>query len=86
MLKFMKVLTQENILTMFLVVMLIKLFLLMIDFVSQLLFVEVKIMKEHFNKNLVMTEEEIYFNKVIIVGFVKNLLIMMMKKFDIIVI
>ena len=62
---------------MFLVVMLTKLLVLMIDLVSQLLFLEVKmllknllkqffknlsivkkIMKEHFNKNLVMTEEE----------------------------
>ena len=44
-------------------------------------------MKEHFNKNLFMTEKKnIYFNKVILVGFVKNLLIMMMKKLEIIVI
>ena len=45
-----------------------------------------EIMKEHFNKNLIMTEEEenIYFKKVIIVGFVKILLIMM-KKLEIIV-
>ena len=44
MLKFMKVLTQKNIIKMFLVVMLIKLFVLMIDLVSQLLFIEVKIL------------------------------------------
>ena len=43
-------------------------------------------MKDQFNKNLVMTEKEEYFNKVIIVGFVKNLLIMKMKKLEIIVI
>ena len=36
----MKVLTQKNIMNMFLVVMLIKLFVLMIDLVSQLLFIE----------------------------------------------
>ena len=64
---------------MFLVVMLIKLFVLMIDLVSQLLFIEVKmllmnllkqylknisivkkIMKDQFNKNLIMTEKEEY--------------------------
>ena len=45
-----------------------------------------KITKGQFNKNLVMTEEEEHFNKVIVVGFVKNLLIMMMKKLEIIVI
>ena len=44
------------------------------------------IMKKHFNKNLIMSEEEdIYFNKVIVVGFVKRLLIMMMKMLEIIV-
>ena len=37
----MKVLTQKNIMNMFLVVMLIKLFVLMINTVSQLLFTEV---------------------------------------------
>ena len=37
----MKVLTQKNIMSIFLVVMLIKLFVLMIDLVSQLLFTEV---------------------------------------------
>ena len=46
-----------------------------------------KIMKDQFNKNLNMTEKEnIYFSKVIIVGFVKNLLIMKMKRLEIIVI
>ena len=44
MLKFMKVLTQENIMIMFPVLMLIKLFVLMIDLVSQLLFLEVKML------------------------------------------
>ena len=44
MLKFMKVLTQENIMIMFPVVMLKKLFVLMIDLVSQLLFLEVKML------------------------------------------
>ena len=41
-LKFMKVLTQKDIINMFLV--LIKLFVLMIDLVSQLLFIEVKML------------------------------------------
>ena len=40
--KFMKVLTQKNITGMFLGVMLIKLFALTINLVSQLLFIEVK--------------------------------------------
>ena len=44
MLKFTKVLTQENIMIMFPVLMLIKLFVLMIDLVSQLLFLEVKML------------------------------------------
>ena len=51
---------------MFLVVLLTKLFVLMTDLVSQFLFLEVKIllkyckkvMKKHFNKNLIMSEEE----------------------------
>ena len=38
----MKVLIQKNIKTIFLVVLLIKLFVLMIDLLSQLLFIEVK--------------------------------------------
>ena len=78
----MKVLTQKNIMSMFPVVMLIKLFVLMINIVSQLLFIEVKmqlinllkqylksvntvkkIMKDEFNKNLVMTEEEYLFQQ-----------------------
>ena len=42
-------------------------------------------MKVYFNKNLIMTEKKkIYFKKVIIVGFVKNLSIMMKKKLEII--
>ena len=45
-----------------------------------------KIIKDQFNKNLVMTDKEKYFNKVIIVGFVKRLLIVKMKKLEIIVI
>ena len=45
-----------------------------------------KIMKKYFKKNLVMTEEEeYYFNKVVIVGSVKNLLIMTIKKLEILV-
>ena len=78
MLNVMKLLTQKN-MSMFPVVMLTKLFVLMIDLVSQLLFIEVKmllinllkqylksvniikkIMKDEFNKNLIMTEEGEY--------------------------
>ena len=46
-----------------------------------------KIMKEYFNKNLIRSEEEehLFQKKVIVVGFVKNLLIMMKKKLEIIV-
>ena len=45
-----------------------------------------KIMEEYFNKKLIMTEEEKnYFKKVIIVGLVKNLLIIMKEKLQIIV-
>ena len=45
-----------------------------------------KIIRKHFNKNLVMTEEEEHlFQQSLIVGFVKNLLIMMMKRLEIIV-
>ena len=40
----MKVLTQKNIKTTFLVVLLTKLFVLMIDLLSQLLFIEVKML------------------------------------------
>ena len=37
-------------------------------------------MNKHFNKTLIMSEKEnIYLNKLIVVGFVKNLLIMMKK-------
>ena len=35
-----------------------------------------KVMNKHFNKNLIMSERKnIYFNKVTVVGFVKNLFI-----------
>ena len=44
MLNVMKVLTQKNIMSMFLVIMLIKLFILMINLVSQLFFIEVKML------------------------------------------
>ena len=44
MLNVMKVLTQKNIMSMFLVVMLLKLVVLMINSVSQLLFIEVKML------------------------------------------
>ena len=44
-----------------------------------------KVMKKHFSKNLIMSKEELLFNKVTVVGFVKNLLIMTMKKLEIIV-
>ena len=44
-----------------------------------------KIMKDEFNKNLVMKKKNIYFNKVIIAGFVKRLLIIKMKRLEIIV-
>ena len=40
----MKVLTQKNIMNMFLLVMLLRLFVLMIDLVSQLFFLEVKML------------------------------------------
>ena len=43
-LKFMKALVQRNIMIMFLVVMLLKLSALIIDLVSQLLFIEVKML------------------------------------------
>ena len=40
-----------------------------------------KVINKRFNKNFIISEEEnIYFNKVTVVGFIKNLLIMMMKK------
>ena len=44
MLKFMKALAQKNIIIMFLVVMRIRLSVLMIDLVSRLLFIEVKML------------------------------------------
>ena len=56
MLKFMKVVTQKNITNMFLVVLFIKLFLLMIDLVNRLLFIEVKMLLmnllKQFSKNI----------------------------------
>ena len=39
-----------------------------------------KIMNKHFNKNLIMSEGEEHFNKVAVVGFVRNLLIMIKTK------
>ena len=45
-----------------------------------------KVMNKHFNKNLVSEKEGIYFNKVTVAVFVKNLLTMMRKKKEIIVI
>ena len=42
-------------------------------------------MNKHFNKNLIMSEEEYLFQKVAVVGFVKNLLLTMKKKLEIIV-
>ena len=44
-----------------------------------------KIRNKHFNKNLIMSEEEEYFKKVTVVGFVVSLLIIMMKNLEIIV-
>ena len=44
-----------------------------------------KIMKKHFNNLLLSAEEEHLFNKVIVVGFVKRLLMMTMKKLEFIV-
>ena len=71
----MKVLIQKNIKTIFLVVLLIKLFVLIINLLNQLYrgekaayeFIKAileeykyckKIMKEYFNKNFIMTEDE----------------------------
>ena len=42
-------------------------------------------MKKYFKKNLVMTEEEEYYFSKVIVGSVKNLLIMTIKKLEILV-
>ena len=54
--KFVKVLTQKNITNMFLVVLLIKLFVLTIHLVNQLLFIEVKMLLmnllKQFSKNI----------------------------------
>ena len=45
-----------------------------------------KVMKKHFNKNLIISEEEEeHFNIVTVTGFKKNLLIRLMKKLEIIV-
>ena len=48
-----------------------------------------KVNNKHFNKNLIMSEEEEHLlehlNKVTVAGFAKNLLIMMKKKLEIIV-
>ena len=45
-----------------------------------------KILNKYFNKNLIMSEEEEHlFQKVIIVGFVKNLLMIKKIKLEIIV-
>ena len=41
-----------------------------------------KVMNKHFNENMIMSEEE---DQVTVVGFVKNLLVMMRKKLEIIV-
>ena len=94
----MNVLTEKNIKITFLVVLLIKLFVLMIGLLRELLFIQVKmqqfikaileeykyckkVMNKKFNKNLIMSEKKsIYFIKVTVVGFVKNLSIMMRKK------
>ena len=74
----------KNIRTIFLVVLPIKLFVFIIDLLSQLLFIGGEntayefIKAKKFNKNLIMTEEEEdLFQKIRVVGFVKNLLIMM---------
>ena len=75
----MKVLIQKNIKTIFLVVLLIRLFVLMINLLNQLLYIQVKIaayefikaileeyeyckkiMKKNFNKNFIMTEEDLF--------------------------
>ena len=42
-----------------------------------------KVMNKNFNKHLIMSD--IHFNKVTVVGFVKNVLIIMRKKLEIIV-
>ena len=79
----MKVLIQKNIKSTFLVVLLIKLFVNAVyEFIKAILEEyknRKKIMKEYFNKNLIMSQEE-HFKKIIVVGFVKNLLIIIMEK------
>ena len=79
----MKVLIQKNIKSKFLVVLLIKLFVNAVyEFIKAILEEyknRKKIMKEYFNKNLIMSQEE-HFKKIIVVGFVKNLLIIIMEK------
>ena len=79
----MKVLIQKNIKSTFLVVLLIKLFVNGVyEFIKAILEEyknRKKIMKEYFNKNLIMSQEE-HFKKIIVVGFVKNLLIIIMEK------
>ena len=65
MLKIMKILSQKNIKIAFLVVLITNLFLLIIDLVSRLLFLEVKMLllktKKHLKKNFIMTDEEEHF-------------------------
>ena len=79
----MKVLIQKNIKSTFLVVLLIKLFVNAVyEFIKAILEEyknRKKIMKEYFNKNLIMSQEE-HFKKIVVVGFVKNLLIIIMEK------
>ena len=63
----MKVLIQKNIKITFLVVLLVKLFVLMIDLLSQLLFIEVKMqpmnLLKQFLRNINIEEEEHLFQK-----------------------
>ena len=68
---------------MFLVVLLTKLFVLMTDLVSQLLFIEAKMLLMNLLKQF--NKKNIYSNKVTVVVFVKNLLIRIMKKLETIV-
>ena len=96
--------STENIRTIFLVVLLIKLFVLMINLLIQLLYIETKMQlmnllkqflkniniakktrNKHFNKNLIMTEEEYLFQKSNNCLICKNLLIMIKTKLEIIV-
>ena len=92
----------NNIKITFLVVLLIKFFVLMIDLLSELLLVEVKmqlmnllkqilkeykycrkVINQHFNRNLIMREEEKNFFQHLFI-YVKTLLIVMKKKLEII--